>query len=150
MRIHRKVLAFLFALILIITNVGITSAQWVNGNIIATEYCLADTSQSYAYYAPSYYSAKIKMPAIFVFEPAARGSLGVSIFQKVAEEYGYLVFCSNNSKNGPVDKMVEAVNAMYTDVHNKFSVNSNRQYVSGFSGGSRFALLETPILTMQK
>src|SRR5210317_1287822 len=124
MCIHHKVFSFLFVLFLHFTNVGTISAQLVYGKIVAAEHCAADTSQSYAYYTPSYYSANKKLPAIFVFDPAARGTLGVSVFQHVAERYGYVVFCSNNSKNGPVDKMIEAVNALYADVHEKFSVNT--------------------------
>ena len=53
---------------------------------------------------------------------------------------GFLVFCSNNSKNGPVDDMINAANAMFEDAHLKFAIDKNRSIASGFSGGARFAL----------
>ncbi len=95
--------------------------------------------QSYALYLPSYYDSALQWPAIYVFEPAARGVLPVTKFKSVAEELGYLVFASNNSKNGSWELSFESGDAMFVDTFSKFSIDPKRVYTSGFSGGSRVA-----------
>jgi len=50
---------------------------------------------------PSYYGPEKQWPIIYIFEHAARGRLPVGIFKKTAEEFGYILMASNNSRNGP-------------------------------------------------
>ena len=49
------------------------------------------------------YEPEKPSPAIFIFEPMARGKIGIQPFISAAEQYGYILICSNNSKNGPYD-----------------------------------------------
>ncbi len=133
----------LFVLIILIFSSGFvmsTKAQVVKGLMVKEEICTADSNQTYAYYLPSYYTTSHRWPAIFIFEPLARGTVGASVYKQVAEQYGYLVFCSNNSRNGPTEIMIEAGNAMYADAMDKFLIDKDLCIVSGFSGGSRISL----------
>ncbi|HNP17442.1 MAG TPA: hypothetical protein PKL31_03320 [Fulvivirga sp.] len=109
------------------------------GAVIDSIHCDLKPEQSYALYIPSYYDSALQWPAIYVFEPAARGVLPVTKFKSVAEELGYLVFASNNSKNGSWDLSFESGDAMFVDTFSKFSIDPDRVYTSGFSGGSRVA-----------
>lgn len=136
---HRKLVVSISAIsLLFITK--LTAQELPAGQIIDTVQCLQEKGQSYALYLPSNYNASQQWPAVFIFEPAARGSLPLNNFKKAADKYGYIVACSNNSRNGPWDKILAAADAMLADVQDRFSVNKARIYTSGFSGGSRAAM----------
>ena len=59
--------------------------------------------------------------------------------QAAAEQYGYIVAASNNSRNGPYDVSTAAAQAMSTDVGRRFSIDPQRVYLAGMSGGARVA-----------
>lgn len=103
-------------------------------------FCTKDTFQSYALYLPSNYTADRVFPVIYFFDSHADGLLPVKKYQSLAEKYAYIIAGSNNSKNGlPRETTQEIVNAFFMDVQQKFSVDLQRTYTGGFSGGSRVA-----------
>lgn len=110
------------------------------GQVIDTVFCRKVPSQSYALYLPSNYDTLRSWPVIFIFDPAARGSLPVKRFQPAAEKLGYILAGSNNSRNGSYERSFDAGNAMLADVLGRFVIDTNRVYTSGFSGGSRVAI----------
>lgn len=110
------------------------------GKLIQSVECLGDRTQSYALYLPSYYTSERKWPILFAFDPAARGNIPVEHHQDAAEKYGWIVVGSNNSRNGPWDVAVAAWNAMSSDVHQRFAIDDQRVYATGFSGGARVAI----------
>jgi predicted esterase len=115
------------------------SVQIPSGEVVADVKCQADPTQSYALYLPRGYTAARAYPVIFAFDPGARGRVPVERYQQAAEQYGFIVAGSNNSRNGsPVTH--QAVNAMTNDVTTRFHVDPNRIYVAGMSGGARVAL----------
>ena len=61
-------------------------------------------------------------------------------FRKAAEKYGYILACSNNSRNGPLNDNFNAAGYMLNDLVKRFTLDEKRINVAGFSGGSRFAL----------
>jgi len=63
----------------------------------------------------------------------------VERFQEAAEKYGYLVAGSNNSRNGPFEPSLAAMDAMWRDTHSRFRIDARRRYAAGFSGGVRVA-----------
>ena len=140
MHIHKKYnLTLLFVFVLVNPLVSQHKTAIENGKLIDTVFCMADPGQSYALYLPSNYSPEKAWPAIYVFEPAARGKLPVSLFKAGAEKYGYVIVASNNSRNGNWDNIIKAGNAMFEDTFARFSIDQSRVYTSGFSGGSRAA-----------
>jgi dienelactone hydrolase len=110
------------------------------GQVIPRVECASNTTQSYALYLPSTYKNDKKYPVVFIFEPAARGPLPLKIMREAAEKFGYILVASNNSRNGPFAPELEAATAMWRDVMTKFSIDQNRIYMAGFSGGARAAV----------
>ena len=128
------------SLIIQLAEIANLSAQnYPKGQIVDTVWCVQDTSQSYALYLPSNYDPQYKWPVIIIFEPAARGGLPVSKFKPGAEELGYILVGSNNSRNGSWEVAFDAADAIFLDVFEQFSIDPERVYTAGFSGGSRIA-----------
>lgn len=131
----RKLLCLLF-----LTISQINQAQDLPlGTIINSVSCRQNPDQTYALYLPSYYDSTKQWPAVFVFEPAARGQLPITNFKEGAEELGYIVISSNNSRNGSWDLAFDAGDAMFADALARFNIRPEHVYTSGFSGGSRVA-----------
>src|SRR5262245_2339531 len=70
------------------------------GRVVPDVKCAKDTSQSYALYLPSGYTPSRAWPVILGFDPGGRGTTPVERYQAAAEQYGYIVAGSNNSRNG--------------------------------------------------
>ncbi len=110
------------------------------GTVIDPVPCADDPAQTYALYLPSTYSPERTWSLLLAFHPAARGRLMVEKFQAAAEQYGYIVAASNNARNGPHAISAAAAQAMSTDVSRRFSIDLQRVYLTGMSGGARVAL----------
>jgi pimeloyl-ACP methyl ester carboxylesterase len=110
------------------------------GTVIDRVQCADDPAQTYALYLPSNYSPGRKWNVLFAFHPAARGRLMVEKYQAAAEHYGYIIVASNNSRNGPYAVSMAAAQAMSTDVSRRFSIDPQRMYLAGMSGGARVAM----------
>jgi pimeloyl-ACP methyl ester carboxylesterase len=108
--------------------------------VIDTVRCQNTSQQSYTLYLPAQYDTKKNWPVILIFDPSARGRTGVSAFIEAGRKYGFILACSNNSRNGPMGDNFTAAAAMLQDVEERFSVDQRRIYAAGFSGGSRFAM----------
>jgi predicted esterase len=94
---------------------------------------------SYALYLPHNYREDQLSPVVFIFHPAARGRHGLLPFLAASEKYGYILICSNDSKNGPYDRNYEISNRLFMKVLAEFNVDPRRIYTAGFSGGARLA-----------
>ena len=110
------------------------------GQIVERVEALNDPSETYALYLPSNYTPDRKWPVLYAFDPGARGRVPVERFKEAAEKYGWIVLGSNNSRNGPWNVVANAWNAMLTDTHQRFSIDDERTYATGFSGGARAAV----------
>src|SRR5450759_239733 len=105
-----------------------------------TVQCRNEIRQSYALYRPAQYDNKKSWPVILIFDPAARGRTGVSAFIEAGRKFGFILACSNTSRNGPMGDNFTAAEAMLRDVEERFTADQRRIYAAGFSGGSRFAM----------
>jgi pimeloyl-ACP methyl ester carboxylesterase len=114
-------------------------APFPKGQVVAKAPCRVDPAQSYALYLPSKYSPEKTWPILYAFDPGARGNIPVEIFRGAAEEYGYIVVGSNNSRNGPWVLNLAAARAMWEDTRERFALDAERVYMAGFSGGARVA-----------
>jgi predicted esterase len=110
------------------------------GAIVDNVKCAGDPTQSYALYLPSQYTPDRQWNLLIAFHPAARGRAMVEKYQAAAERYGYIIAGSNNSRNGPWAVSVAAVKAMTVDLSQRFSINPQRVYATGMSGGARVAM----------
>ncbi len=136
-----KKIFILFLLLQAFTSQSLLFAQALaNDQITDTVQCRHANGQSYALYLPSHYDNKKSWPVILIFDPAARGRIGVSAFIEAGRKYGFILACSNNSRNGPIGDNFTAAEAMLRDVEERFTADQRRIYAAGFSGGSRFAM----------
>src|SRR5262245_29732887 len=110
------------------------------GQVVEDLKCAGDPTQSYAVYLPSNYSGERAWPLLMGFHPAARGRAIVDTYREAAERYGYVVAGSNNSRNGPWEVSMAAVRALSADIEQRLSIDPNRLYLTGHSGGTRVAM----------
>lgn len=137
-----------FSIILFFVH-SINASNISPGNISESVKCKNNPEETYAVYVPETYSSEKEWPVIIAFEPAARGMIPVKLFKNAAQKYGYIVVCSNNSRNGPWKDVIRSMRAVWTDIHQRFSINDKRIYTTGFSGGSRAASLFSQIIGVE-
>ncbi len=102
-------------------------------------------NETFALYLPKSYNSAELSPILFIFSPAGNGKKGVDSFIDAAEKYNHILVCSNNSKNGPLDRNFAIAERLFNHVFSNFNINENGVYLAGFSGGSR---LVTAIATV--
>ena len=117
----------------------VSGADLPKGRVLQKVACAADASQTYALYVPSNFEAGRTWPVLFCFDPGAWGWSPVERFHAAAEQLGYIVVGSNNSRNGPWEANATAISAVFKDVATYFPINPKRVYVAGLSGGARVA-----------
>lgn len=109
------------------------------GIIIDSVKVASSPTESYAIYLPKKYDAKTTLALVFIFEPAARGKIGIAPFILAAETYNYILVCSNTLKNGSTQNNISIANRLFDDVLQNYAVDTSQLYISGFSGGARLA-----------
>jgi len=110
------------------------------GKVVEKVVIQSHPDQSYALFLPSTYTPDKAWPTVFCLDPRARGKVALERFTAAAEKYGYIVACSNNSRNGLNWSVIgEIFTDFWDDVHAHFAVDEKRTYAAGFSGGSRLA-----------
>ena len=109
------------------------------GEIVERVSIRGETEESFALYLPRSYDPNVPSPAVFVFDPAARGALGVEAFKTAAEVAGWIVIGSNDSRNGPYERSFGQANRLFADALSRFNIDGDHIYVAGFSGGARLA-----------
>jgi len=109
------------------------------GTLLVKVVASAAPEQSYALYLPANYSATKRWPIVYVFDPGAHGEIPAALIEPAAEQFGYIIAASNNSKNGPWKPDAVAAQAMWQDTHDRLAIDDQRVYFAGFSGGARVA-----------
>lgn len=105
------------------------------GQIVDGVACPADPAVTYAYYLPSHYTVSNRYPILFVFDPRKRGAFGAELFREAAEQYGWIVVSSNNTESDTdAQPSIHAIETMLPDAQHRFSVDTKRVYLAGFSG----------------
>jgi hypothetical protein len=110
------------------------------GTVVDDVPCANDPTQRYALYLPSTYSPDRTWSVLMGFHAGGRGRPIVELYQAAAEQYGYIVAASNNSRNGSWDVSAAAVRAMSADLAQRFTIDAERVYLTGHSGGARVAM----------
>ena len=107
-------------------------------NKSVTVYTGADSSWSFDIYLPVKYSINKKWPVIFAFDPHGDGKYAVNILRDAAEEFEYIVIGSNTISNG-IENPGEELTQLFKEVQQRYSIDMQRIYATGFSGGGRIA-----------
>lgn len=110
------------------------------GRLVERVTCARDPNQTYALYLPKNYDKSRKWPVLYAFDPGARGRVPVERFKDAAEQFGWIVVGSNNSRNASIQSSIDSWNAIVRDTTDRFSIDDARAYATGFSGGARVAL----------
>jgi tetratricopeptide (TPR) repeat protein len=127
------------ALLCSITLCGVPLENFEKGKIIEKVVCKDNKEQSYALYLPPGYSGEKLWPILYAFDPVGRATLPLELFKTAAEKYHYIIVCSNNARNGPWKRIIDAIKALWLDTGKRFGIDYNRIYTAGFSGGARAA-----------
>ena len=114
------------------------NVDFKSGSIIDSV-SVKNSKETFALYLPKKFDKNEPAPVVFIFEPAARGKVGIQPFIEAAEKYNYILVCSNDSKNGAFETNIDILNRLFGSVFSRFSLNEERIYTAGFSGGSRLA-----------
>ena len=118
-----------------------SAQEFPKGQVIDRVICAKDNESSYALYLPSAYSIEKEWPVIVCFDPRAQGRRPVELLRSAAESYGYIVAGSLDSKNGPLEPSQKAAKAVWADIQERFSIDPERIFAAGFSGGAEVAVL---------
>jgi hypothetical protein len=77
---------------------------------------------------------------IYFFDPHGVGNLPLIVYKNLAEKYGFIIAGTYGSKNGmPWAESEKAANAFMDDLSQRLSIDKDRVYTFGFSGGARVA-----------
>ncbi len=97
------------------------------------------SKETFAIYLPKSFNKNKPSPIVFIYEPMARGKVGITPFIKASEKYGHILVCSNNSRNGLMNKNFEIADRLFNKIFSIFNIDSKLMYTAGFSGGARLA-----------
>jgi predicted esterase len=112
----------------------------INGKVNAQVSCQKDRNITYALYLPQNYTPARKYPVIIAFDPHGNGVFPLEKYKSLADKYGYILMGSNDSKNG-LDMNTEGtiIDALFGETTGRYTIDTTRIYVMGFSGGARIA-----------
>jgi len=109
----------------------------------------ATPNETYALYLPKNYSADKVWPIVYIFDPAARGIIGLNAFVDAAKQFDYILVCSNNSKNGILDANFKIASSLFFETLKNLAIDESRIYAAGFSGGARLSIalaMQNPVI----
>ena len=112
----------------------------VRGELIERVTCKAAAGESYALLVPSAYDATKKWPIVYVLDARGRAMVPMNAFRGAAEQLGFIVASSYTSTSDEtIEPNVKAMRAMWSDTHDRLSIDDRRIYAAGFSGTVRAA-----------
>ncbi|HLP52034.1 MAG TPA: hypothetical protein VK154_14195 [Chitinophagales bacterium] len=111
------------------------------GEIIPQLVVSYDKSQSFAVYLPKQYTKDTALPVIIFFDPHGDGTVPLNLYTGLAEDFGFILIGSNNSKNGIDLQQAKAIaDNLVNEAESRFNVNKKKITLCGFSGGAKVAL----------
>lgn len=125
------------------------SLRIVLGEPIERLTAASDPTQHYALYVPTSYDRENPPPVAFLMDPRGRAMTPLRLFQAEAEKRGYLLISSHETLSDDLsafDVNERALTAMILDVQTRFTVDTDRFYLVGFSGTAHFAWAVAPSL----
>lgn len=102
----------------------------------------SDSTQRYAVYLPSAYTAERTWPVLFVMDPRGRAIYAMERFRPAAERHGWIILSSYNTLSDADTSAAaneRALDAMIADAQAALRMDTRRVYLAGFSGTARFA-----------
>lgn len=112
------------------------------GTLVEGLRCLADPTQSYTLFLPAGYTVERDWPVLLIFDPLGRSRHAAEVFERAAGRWGWLLVSSDDTRSdGPWDPNIRALNALWPEIHLRYSVDARRVYAAGLSGGGHVAFV---------
>lgn len=98
-------------------------------------------NEPFMFHIPRGYESGEEVPVIFIFDPHARGRIAVNKYSDLANDFGFVLVASNNSMNNqPIEDGLKYYHEMKGGIGSRISIDPDRIYTMGFSGGARVAV----------
>lgn len=120
--------------LLLIAICTMSLAASERGKLVENVAARNDPTQTYTLYLPSSYDVAKQQPLLFVFDPRSRGTIAAEIFKDAAEEFGWILISSNQTRSdddGSANN--RAVRALLPEIP-RYASDPKRIYAAGFSG----------------
>ncbi|HEY0141161.1 MAG TPA: hypothetical protein VGF48_09710 [Thermoanaerobaculia bacterium] len=105
------------------------------GKLVENVAATRDGTQTYTLYLPTSYDATKKHPVLVVMDPRGRGTVAAAIFREAAEEFGWILISSNQTRSdGDWEPNMKALRALMPEVAERYATDPKRVYAAGFSG----------------
>ncbi len=125
-----------------VVGAGDVAPPVIPGSIVEGLECVADPSQTYSLYLPPEYDPELRWPVLLVFDPRGRSVLAAELFRGGAERHGWIIVSSNDTRSDVgMEPNRRAVNGLWPEVHQRYSIDTDRIYAAGFSGTVYLAFL---------
>lgn len=112
------------------------------GDLLHRINCAGNSTLSYALYLPKNYVEEKKFPLIIFFDAHGDGTYPLEKYKLLADQYGYILMGSNDSKNGNSPQETGVIlEEMVRSARTMLNSDSSRIYAAGFSGGARVAAM---------
>lgn len=119
---------------MLLFSATLAAAEPERGKLVENLASRVDPTQTYSLYLPTTYDAMKQQPLLFVFDPRGRGTFAAEIFKDAAEQYGWIVISSNQTRSDDDGKAnARAIRALLPE-GNRYASNPRRIYAAGFSG----------------
>ncbi|MDX1471400.1 MAG: hypothetical protein R3213_07870 [Flavobacteriaceae bacterium] len=122
-----------------VISISVYGQAFDSGKVIDSVPISLGDDESFALYLPNSFNPEKLNSIVIVFDPGGRGPNGIKNFIPIAERFGHILVCSNNSKNGPYQQNFDIANRLFSKVFDEFNIDPKQIYLAGFSGGSRLA-----------
>jgi predicted esterase len=116
---------------------GIVMAQHAFPDQLQKTNCQRDTTQQYALFVPKGYNPENPATLLIFLDPMGSGDVPVEMYSSLANEFSIVMAGSYNSKNFNSATSVESFVAIYNDLVKRYTIDPERIWVAGFSGGAR-------------
>ncbi len=124
---RRLILPMLFA-------TALAAAEPERGKLVENIASRLDPTQTYTLYLPTTYDAMKQQPLLYVFDPRGRGTFAAQIFKDAAEQYGWILISSNQTRSDDDGAAnARAVRALLPEM-SRYAIHRRRVYAAGFSG----------------
>lgn len=119
-----------------------TPTEYPKGRLIDPVVSASDPSQRYVLYLPKQADLASPRPILYVMDYRGRARLAAELFEPAAERLGWIVMSSYNTASDRAGRpTAAALQAMWTDSHDRFLIDERRMYLAGLSGTARVATL---------
>ena len=103
-----------------------------------TDYCTADSKNTYEVFIPQRNDTTEKLPILIIIDAHGGGKFALDKFKQSAKKYHTILIASDYIKNGFVN-YESAIQTLIEDVQQKYPVGKTI-FMTGFSGGARMVL----------